>query len=96
MHPYITSAVIVVLIVLAFVYSIWMTFRNWSAQRRERQNREEMYRRIRELSTKVQAIEDTQKVMLKNQEDVLKTLRELKGNHESSQTDDRNEHVEEG
>ena len=63
MHPYITSAIIVLVIVLTFIYSIWMTFTNWSAQSRERQNREEMYRQVRDLSTKVQEVEHTQKVI---------------------------------
>ena len=93
MHPYITSAIIVVLIVLAFFYSILMTFRRWSAQRDKRKKKEEMYSQVKELSTKVQAIKDTQKAMMKNQEEILKIL---KGNHESSQTEDRNEHAEEG
>ena len=80
MNPYITSAIIVTLVILGFVYSIWMKIKTWSAQKQEKEKREGMYRQVSELSTKVQAIEDAQKEM-------LKILRELKGDKGSSQAE---------
>ena len=77
-YPTITSIVVLVLIILGFVYLVWTKFNNWRAQRREKEKREDMYRRICELSTKVAAIETTQATM-KN--DILEILRELKGDN---------------
>jgi Tfp pilus assembly protein PilO len=98
MHPYITSAIIVVLIVLGFAYSVWMKIKSWYAQKREREEREDMYRQVCELSKKVQAIEKTQKMMRNDQEKILKILRELKGDNgpTSTRTNDSNKQVEEG
>ena len=56
-----------------------------SAQKQAKKKREKMYLQISELSTKVQAIEVTQKEM-------LKILRELKGDKGSSQAGNTTEH----
>ena len=88
MHPYITSAIIMTLIVLAVGYSIRQTCRRWSAQREERKQRQELYKRVRELSTKVQTLKDNQKVILKDQKEVLKILKGTNKSNESTQTDE--------
>ena len=88
MHPYITSAIIMTLIVLAFGISIIQTYRRCSAQREERKQRQELYKRVRELSTKVQTLEDNQKVILKDQKEVLKILKGTNKSNESTQTDE--------
>ena len=48
-NPYKSSVVIISLIVIGFCLSIVMTFRNWSAERRERRQRQELYRRVQTL-----------------------------------------------
>ena len=98
MHPYITSAIIMISIALGFAYSIWMKIKNWRAQRREKEKREDMYRRVCELSKKVAAIESTQAEMRNDQKEILKILRELKGDSGSSRTEvqDGNKQAEEG
>ena len=97
-HPYKTCTIIMVLIALGFIYSIWIKIKSWRAQRREKEKREDMYRRVCELSTKVVAIESTQEMMRKDQKEILKILRELKGDDGSSRTEvqDGNKQAEEG
>ena len=72
-HPYITSVFIVTFILIGFSYSITMAVRSWSAQRQERRQREELFSRVCELGTKVEALED-------NQREMLAILRELRDN----------------
>ena len=80
-YPYETSIIIMVSIALGFIYSIWIKIKNWRAQRREKEKREDMYHRVCELSTKVAAIERTQEMMRNDQEEILTILRELRGDN---------------
>lgn len=63
-RPYETSAVMVILIAIGFVYSIVCKVKEWLAKRKELEERKELYRGVRDLRVKVQTIENNQQTIL--------------------------------